>query len=156
MKTNTDTAIEKFLSGYNCAQSVMFAHAAEAGIDPESALKAATGFGGGIARRGEMCGALTGGILAIGFKFGRGNGQDRTATERTYEKAQALLREFERQHGSTTCRVLVDGCNFNTSGDKKKFKEQDLLHKRCVGCVKTVCETLAGLLKEDADGTIMD
>jgi C_GCAxxG_C_C family probable redox protein len=121
------------------------------GIDPETALKAATGFGAGIAQRGEMCGALTGGILTLGFKFGRGNGQDRTATERTYEKAQALIREFEKQHGSTMCLLLVDECRFSTSEGREKFKKLDLLHTRCVCCVRTVCETLPSLLKESAD-----
>jgi len=150
MKSNIDKAMEKFLSGYNCAQSVLFAHAGDVGIDPEIALKVATGFGAGIARRGEMCGALTGGILAISLKFGRGNGQDRTATDRTYDKAQELIREFEKQQGSTMCLVLVDGCRFNTSEGREKFKKQDLLHTRCVGCVRTVCEILPSLLK---DGT---
>ena len=64
------------------------------------------------------------------------------------EKAQALIREFERQHGSTACRVLVDGGNFNTPAGQKKFQEQDLLHQRCVGCVQTVCETLAVLFEK--------
>ena len=144
-----DKAIDKFLTGYNCAQSVLYAHAAEVGIDDESALKAATGFGAGIAQRGEMCGALTGGIMALGFKFGRGNGQDRTATERTYDKAQALIREFEKQHGSTMCLVLVDGCRFTTGAGKEQFKKQDLLRTRCVGCVRTVCEMLPSLLEND-------
>lgn len=149
MKSNTDQAIEKFLSGYNCAQSVMFAHSNDVGIDPEFALKVATGFGAGIARSGGMCGSLTGGILAISCKFGRGNGQDRTATERTYDKVQTLIREFERQQGSTMCRVLVDGCNFNTSEGREKYKKQDLLHTRCVDCVRTVCEVLPAILKDN-------
>jgi hypothetical protein len=90
---------------------------------------------------------LTGGILAIGLKFGRGAGQDRSATECAYQKTQALMAEFEKQHGSTHCRALVNGCDLMTPEGQAEFKAQDLLRKRCVGYVTTVCGSLERLLE---------
>lgn len=63
MNSKTEVAVEKFLSGYNCAQSVLFAYGPELGLDQERALKLATGLGAGMGRRDEVCGAVTGGVL---------------------------------------------------------------------------------------------
>lgn len=69
MNAKLDTAMQKFLAGYNCAQSVLYAFAPDLGLDGETALKVATGLGAGMARRGEVCGAVTGGILVLGLKY---------------------------------------------------------------------------------------
>ena len=102
--------------------------------------------GAGMARRGEICGAVTGGILALGLKYGRGGRQDRFATEETYRKAEELMAGFERRHGSCTCRVLLEGCDLRTPEGQQRFKDQDLLHQTCAKCVRTVAELLAGMV----------
>ena len=89
MKTRNDIALEKFLAGYNCAQAVLFSFCDDLGFDKDAALRLACGFGAGMARKQEVCGAVTGGILAIGLKHGRGEGQNRTPTEATYEIGRA-------------------------------------------------------------------
>jgi len=147
MKQKTEVAMDKCLSGYNCAQSVLYAYGPDLGIDGETALKLATGLGAGMARRGEVCGAVTGGILVLGLKFGRGGQQDRSATEETYQKTQELVAQFEARHGSSLCRVLLAGCDLRTAEGQAYFKEHDLLHQTCLGCVKTVTESLASLLE---------
>jgi C_GCAxxG_C_C family probable redox protein len=69
MKTKTEVAADRFLSGYNCAQAILYAFGPDLGLDGETALKVATGLGAGMGRRGEVCGAVTGGILALGLKY---------------------------------------------------------------------------------------
>ncbi len=146
MSAKTKTAVERFLSGYNCAQSVLEAFAPELGLDGETALKLATGLGAGMARRGEVCGAVTGGILALGLKYGRGGRQDRTATEVTYRKTEELMSAVEKRHGSCLCRVLVEGCDLRTPEGQQRFKDGDLLHKTCAKCVETVVEEVEKLM----------
>jgi C_GCAxxG_C_C family probable redox protein len=146
MTTKNEAAMEKFLAGYNCAQSVLYAYGPALGLDGETSLKVATGFGAGMARRGEVCGALTGGVLALGLKYGRGARQDRSATEETYRKTQELMARFEQRHGSCLCRVLLEGCDLRTPEGQLYFKEHDLLHKTCVGCVQSVVESLAQIM----------
>lgn len=51
---------------YNCAQSVLLPYAEELGIDREIAYDIANGFGGGM-KTGSVCGAITGGIMALGL-----------------------------------------------------------------------------------------
>jgi C_GCAxxG_C_C family probable redox protein len=151
MKTKNEAAVEKFLAGYNCAQSVLYAYGPDLGLDGEIALKAATGLGAGMARRGEVCGALTGGILALGLRYGRGGRQDRTATEATYQKTRELMARFEERHGSCLCRVLLEGCDLGTAEGQQYFKQHDLLHKTCLGCVQSVVETLGQIVDAPED-----
>jgi C_GCAxxG_C_C family probable redox protein len=146
MKTKTEAAVEKFLAGYNCAQAVLYSFCDDLRFDKDLALKLASGFGAGMARKQGTCGAIAGGIIAIGLKYGRGEGQDRAATEETYRKVQELLWQFESRHGTSICRTLLMGCNLNTAEGQRYFKENDLLNKTCKGCVTTVGETLEKIL----------
>ena len=145
MKTKNEVAMEKFVAGYNCAQSVLYAFGPERDWMARL-LKLATGLGAGMGRRGEVCGAVTGGILALGLKYGRGSRQERPATEDTYQKTLDLMAQFEQRHGSCLCRVLLDGCDLRTVEGQRYFKEHDLLHKTCMGCVQSVVETLAQIV----------
>jgi hypothetical protein len=63
-----------------------------------------------------------------------------------YNCARSVLYAFEKRHGSSLCRVLLDGCDLRTAEGQQHFKEHDLLHKTCVGCVRSVVESLAQIL----------
>jgi C_GCAxxG_C_C family probable redox protein len=121
------------------------------GLEGETALKVATGLGGGMGGRGEVCGAVTGGILALGLKYGRGEKEEKSVAQQAYQKTEELMAAFERAHGSCMCRALLCGCDLRTPEGMKRFREEDLHHKVCVGCVRTVGEILAGMLDEAAD-----
>ena len=146
MKNRSAVAAEKFVQGYNCAQSVLWSFRDELKLDADLALKVACGFGGGIARQQEVCGAVTGGIMALGLKHGRGENQDRVATEQTYRKTQELLRRFKLKHGSCLCRDLLQGCDLKTEAGQKFFHEQGLHDTICKQCVQQVVNLVEELL----------
>ena len=147
MKTKSEVAVEKFLSGYNCAQAVLYAYGPDLGLDGETALKVATGLGAGMGRRGEVCGAVTGGILALGLKYGRGGQQDRSATEETYRKAQELMAGFERQCGSCLCRALLDGCDMSTPEGRQMVRDKGLFDTVCVEYVRDAVDIALDLMR---------
>lgn len=147
MKTRSDMAAEKFLSGYNCAQSVLWSFAEDLRLHPETALKIACGFGAGMARRQEVCGAVTGGIMVLGLRHGRGQMEDRTATEATYTQTQELIRRFEARHGTCNCRQPLEGCDLATEEGRRIFKERDLLNRTCKACVRAVVTILDDMAK---------
>lgn len=96
-------------SGLHCAESVASAIAKlfcpdQAGI----VCRMATGFGGGLAgSRQEACGALTGGVLAIGLLCGRtAPEQDR---ETAYRVSAAYRERFMARFGASICQTLRDG-----------------------------------------------
>jgi C_GCAxxG_C_C family probable redox protein len=146
MNDHAAIALEKFSSGYNCAQAVLYAFCDELGIARDTALRMACGFGGGMARRQETCGAISGGVLAIGLKHGRGEGQERAVTDETYVKVRELMCRFQAAHGTHLCRSLLDGCDLMTPEGQKQFKEADLMNRTCKRCVTTVVEALEVLL----------
>ncbi len=148
MKTKSEVAVEKFLSGYNCAQSILYAFGPDLALDGETALRIATGFGGGMGGSGEVCGAVTGGILALGLKYGRGGQQEKSVAQHAYQKTGELMAAFERVHGSCVCRTLLCGCDLRTPEGMQRFREEGLYQKVCVGCVRTVGEILAGMLED--------
>ena len=102
-----EKAFEYHKSGYHCAEAVMKAITEAYGREiPNDLLKVATAFGGGIGRtKQDICGALSGGIMAIGYLFGRNEpGADWTEAS---EKAAKLKQQFVTQHGTTNCGALL-------------------------------------------------
>ncbi len=95
-----------------------------------------------MGRKQETCGAVTGGILVLGMRHGRGSKDDRTVTEFTYQKARELMDTFAEKHGSCICRQLVGGCDTSTEEGRREFKEKDLLNKVCKEAVRSVAEIL--------------
>ena len=146
MKTRNDVAVEKFLAGYNCAQAVLYSFCEALHFDEDVALRLACGFGAGMARKQEVCGAVSGGIIAIGLKHGRGEGQDRTPTEETYRRVRQLMSRFESKQGTCLCRNLLNGCDLNTPEGQQYFKQNDLLNRTCKPCVQSVVEILDDIL----------
>ena len=138
----SSVAIDMFLKGYNCTQAILYAFHNQSGITGDMALKIACGLGAGMGRKGEVCGAVTGGILVLGLRYGRGIHDDRTAMETTYAKTQELMNRFSSRHGSCICRQLLNGCDLMTDDGQRLFKEHDYLNKVCVNCVRSVVAIL--------------
>jgi C_GCAxxG_C_C family probable redox protein len=77
-----EIASDYMKKGYNCAQSIIKAYANEVGINQEDAIRMASALGGGVARNGHICGAVSGAALIIGMKFGSTDPADFTAKEK--------------------------------------------------------------------------
>lgn len=107
MGSNSDNAIELFGQGFSCAQAVFAAFAAELGIEHRTALKVASGFGGGIGRTGSTCGALTGAIMAIGYKNGSTDPADQDKKIANYALVEKAIHLFKDRCGNVDCRDLL-------------------------------------------------
>jgi len=90
----SEVTVSKFFEGYNCAQAVFYSFCDYLKFDVDIALKIACGFGAGMGRKEEVCGAVSGGIMVIGAIYGRGNYQDTSLTEQTYRKTRELMDTF--------------------------------------------------------------
>ena len=114
--------------GFLCSESVLLAVSDWLGVQSDLIPKIATGFGAGVEGCGSVCGAISGGILALGLKFGRNEPkkQDRPS----YWFALELLKRFEREFGHITCRELTD-YDFSTEAGLKKYAEEKLWDTKC-------------------------
>jgi C_GCAxxG_C_C family probable redox protein len=145
--TKAEKALEKFKAGYNCAQAVVFSYADQLKIDKNTALKIATGFGGGMGRKQEVCGAVTGALMVLGVLYGRGESDGREKLEQTYMKVQEFMDLFSIETGSVNCGKLLDGCLLLTAEGKKRFVEQKLIEK-CYSYVTCACTILDKMIAE--------
>ncbi len=105
MPKPAETAVTTFGQSFNCSQAVFSAFAPQFGLDKELALKLASPFGAGVARRGEVCGAVTGALLALGLARGASTPAGK---QETYRLSQEFMHKFEEQHGTLICRDLID------------------------------------------------
>jgi C_GCAxxG_C_C family probable redox protein len=136
MSEKQQQSLEAFRNGYNCAQSVLSVFAEESGLTKDAGLKLASPFGSGIAYMQETCGAVTGALMAIGLKYGKGeNGTNKDKT-RAYEISRTFLSEFRKLHNTVCCRQLLDGLDMSTPEGMAKIQELDLFRLRCAKYVQ--------------------
>ena len=143
-----DRAAERFDADYNCAQAVLWSFADALGLDPDAALRIASGFGGGIARRQEICGAVSGGIMALGLRFGRGEAGDLEANDEVQLKTVDFIRRFESRHGSVICGQLLEGCDLSTEEGRQACAELGLHERICTPCVRSAVAIVEEMLAE--------
>ena len=98
-----DEKVRKYLllSG-NCAQTSFVTLQKQFELDGDLVLKALTAFPG-IALRGETCGAVTGGLMALGLIFGREELDDERGFQTALSSARTFCQRFEKEFGSTMC-----------------------------------------------------
>jgi C_GCAxxG_C_C family probable redox protein len=100
-------AVDNFMSGYGCCQSVVAAFADLYGFSDEQAKRVAAGFGGGVGRLRMMCGAVSGIVMLVGMDCGQTEGSDRMGKSACYKVVQELLAKSEAQNGSLICAELL-------------------------------------------------
>jgi len=106
----------------------------------------ATGFGGGIGRKGSLCGALTGSVMVIGMKGGRVNPNDQDSKERVYKATYQFWDWFEKKFGNSQCHLLI-GCHLDNEKERKKWLAAGGM-KRCAEIVETTAQLLFDFIKE--------
>ena len=109
---------------YNCCQSVATVFAEELGYDEEASMKAATYFRGGM-QMGCICGAITGGLLALGL-----SGVDDAAAVNEY------YRKIRSNHdGMMNCKDLL---RVNAEQGGEKMPHCNAMIRECIGYVEEI------------------
>ena len=120
-------ALACFNDGFNCSQSILSTYCEEFGMDKKMALQIACGFGAGMGRQQETCGAVTGAYMLIGLKYGKFIIDDEPAKEKTYALMREFTRLFKERNKTTNCHELLGVDLIN--GDRKTAVDR----------VKTLC-----------------
>jgi C_GCAxxG_C_C family probable redox protein len=90
-------------------------------IQSEIIPRIATGFCSGMARTGGMCGAVSGGIMAIGLSFGRDNASD--SVDPCYQAVRSFMDKFSARYQGLTCLDLT-GVHLGTPEGQVAFREK--------------------------------
>jgi C_GCAxxG_C_C family probable redox protein len=134
-KSATEIAIESFKSGLNCAQAVFTCFSEELGYDKEIAIRTTCGFGGGMGRMGETCGAVTGSYMVLGMINCKKLSDNHDRKEATYMMVRNFTEKFKVINGSTECRSLLN-CEIGTEEGHRFAVENNLFEKVCEKCIK--------------------
>lgn len=102
------TAMSLFRQGYNCSQAVVGAWADELGLSMDLALRISAGFGGGMGRMREVCGAVTGAFMVLSFRFSTA-APDPQSKKEMYGIIQKFAARFKEENGfdSIICREML-------------------------------------------------
>jgi C_GCAxxG_C_C family probable redox protein len=122
--------------GWLCSEAVLMALANYLDYKGEAVPRIATGFGAGIGQRGEVCGALSGGIMGLGLKFGRMK-SDKENSRRPHWFAAELALRFEERFDNLRCRDLL-GLDLSQSEENKIYHEKRMWETTCREIIKTV------------------
>lgn len=143
--SDIERAVSSFKEGFSCSQAILSTYARQSGLDRETALKISTAFGGGMARMGKTCGAVTGAFMVIGLKNGKINSDDEIAKEKTYSLAREFVSRFTSLNGSIECIKLL-GFDINTPEGRQLANEKNLFTTLCPKLVQNAAEILEQIL----------
>ena len=105
--SKADKAKELFESGCNCCQAVFCAFLEETNLTEEEALRLSAGFGGGMGRMREVCGAVSGMTMVLSNRFASTDPNDREKKKELYAVIQKAAGDFKEENGSIICRELL-------------------------------------------------
>lgn len=105
--TKGELAKQNFLGGLNCSQAVLCAFCDQTGLDGQSAAQLSSAFGAGIGGQREVCGALSGMLMAFGLIRGGYRCGDTAEKAAYYAQVRELCDRFRAENGSIICREIL-------------------------------------------------
>ncbi len=146
INSRCEESVKCFNANFNCCQAVFATYSEQLGLNKETALKIASPFGGGIARMGDTCGAVTGALMLIGLKEGQYQSEDKEAKEKCYRVSQEFIGRFKELYGSIMCRDILS-CDLSTESGQKFAKDHNLTKTLCPGFVRDASKIVEILLE---------
>ena len=149
MSKQGDAAYAWFLKGYNCSQSVVAAFAPQLGLTEEMALRLSAGFGAGIGRMREVCGAFCGVVTVLSMVYA--DPTDPKDKSRMYALVQQAAEQYRTRNGggSIICRELLAGINTDTNPVPEARTESYYKKRPCAELAACAADILERHLKEN-------
>ena len=151
MTDHSEIALNHFLNGMTCAQAVLCAFEDVTGLDRDTAMKVAASFGGGLGGRRDVCGALTGALMALGLVKGWTTPGDGEAKKAHYARTQALARGFEEKEGAIACRALLNAAGITPQAQPEARTPEYYARRPCPRLVREAAALLDEALREFRD-----
>ena len=133
-----EEAVQLFEEGYVCSQAVFAAFSEGYGLPKNQALKIGACFGSGM-RKGEVCGACTGALMALGLKYG----DEKVKSDEVCNK---FLDIFKEENGSIICRDLLN-CDISTEDGVKYALDNNLFKEFCPKMVESAAKIVDEILE---------
>ncbi|MBP1672763.1 MAG: hypothetical protein H6Q25_578 [Bacteroidetes bacterium] len=140
-------ALDLFKSGLNCAQAVLTTFSEDLHLDSGIAKSVSIGFGGGMGRLQETCGAVTGSFMVLGIYNCQKYADNKIRKDHTYSMIQSFSDRFVSLHGTINCKRLLN-CDLKTEKGQRFAKENNLFETICEKCITDSITILEDLMKE--------
>lgn len=147
MMNHAQRASQLFREGCNCAQAVFLAYMDMTGMDRDTAMKVSASFGGGIGRLREVCGGVSGAVMALGAICAPTDPTDQAAKAEHYRRVQLLASRFKERNSTIICRELL-GAKAGSGHVPENRTEEYYKLRPCERMVYDAAEILEELLKE--------
>ena len=151
LEKRVERAVDNFMAGYGCCQSVVAAFADLYGVDEKTALRFGAGFGGGVGRLRMMCGAVSGIVMLVGLHCGQTEGSNREGKSACYKVVQELLEQSRQQNGSLICAEILGlkgyekaSCSYIASPRTAEYYKS----RPCAAKVESAARIFADFLKK--------
>ncbi len=122
-----------FDEGYACSQAVLLTFASQFDLDERTAKLISSTFGGGMGRLRQKCGAVTGGFMVLGLKYGNESPKDMETKLAAYRKVRDLNHLVEEIHSTSNCGEILK--KFATEADVAERKHHKIICRKVVGDV---------------------
>ena len=139
----TARAVTYFQRGYICAQAVLLTMQEYWQVQTPIEPKIASAFGAGIGRRGSLCGALTGGILAISWVYGTNNPSSEER-QPSYALSLEFYNRFHDVCGGVLCRELI-GYDLTVQEEQEAARRANVYMEQCVRYIEAAVTILMTL-----------
>ena len=141
-------AVELKHSDYNCAQAVFCAFCDKTGLTVGQAARLSSSFGGGMGRLREVCGAMSGALLTLGYLYGYDDPGDNDVKHDHYRLVREFAGRFEERFGALRCKDLLKTVSV-TPGSEPEARTPGFYEKRpCLRIVAGSAEILDELIAE--------
>ncbi len=132
--------------GFLCSEAVLLALSEVQNITSEIIPCIATGFGAGISRHGEVCGALSGAVMGLGLRFGRSQVSETPQDSSPYQFGQTMVNLFASRFGNIRCRDILD-LDISSDEGRRKYRELNLWDSKCRELIRIATELAYDLLQ---------
>ena len=146
-KSRVEEAVKRHRGGFSCAQAILATYGPELGMDRETALKIAGGFGSGMGRMAGTCGAVTGAFMVVGLVHGMTKEGDQKQKEISYELVRRFAGKFRERNRTLECRELM-GVDVSTPEGFSVASEKNIFRTVCPKYVQDAAEILEELLAD--------
>ncbi len=147
--TRREMAMNNFMQGYNCSQSIVLAFKDMVPVDEKTLSMMASSFGGGMGRLREVCGSVSGMFMIVGMLYGYDGPETGQVKADHYARIQELAKRFEEKHGSIVCRDML-GLNVKHDVPVPEARTKEYYKKRpCPEIIGDAAEILEQYIKEN-------
>ncbi len=136
-------AKQRFLCSEVCLMALTKCQDVESPLIP----RIATGFGAGVGRSGEICGAVTGAVMGLSVRFGRDKVEPMN-DRRPYWYTTELLERFKNENGELRCPTLL-GLNLAKSVDYEEYNKRNLWLNKCTKYILSATSIAWDIIEEN-------